>query len=375
MAGSLDTKFGLGLIGAGGFSHFSVEAFLKNSGISISGVYDVSGEKALAFAEKFNCRVFDRQADLLQDEGTDIVYINTPPFLHFEQSRKSLLAGKHVICEKPAALCATEVEELINIARDKKLLYVVNLMQRYNPLFPKIKQLVDEKLLGEFIHGYFENYASDENLDENHWMWDEKKSGGIFIEHAVHFFDLIEGWLGEGELVSSQKISRKGNYIDFWPEVQAICKYKRGLFNFYHGFHQADRMDRQELKLLFENGEISLFEWVPSRLLLKGLVSSEKLKAIEKLFPDGKIEIIQSFEGSEKKYRSHSQNRRADYLVKLDAGDNDLKYSIYGQLLKDMMDDQIKWLNDRNHQRKITEVNAFNSVKMAELANKSAIKL
>jgi len=372
MLNSSGREFGLGLIGAGGFAHFSVGSFLKNTEISLTGVYDLHAEKAKSFADKFNCSLFSSQEDLQEDSKTDIVYINTPPSLHYRQSKECLLAGKHVICEKPAALHATEVEELINLARKKNLLYVVNLMQRYNPLFPKIKQLIDEKILGDFLHGYFENYASDENLDENHWMWDEKLSGGIFIEHAVHFFDLIEGWLGKGELISSQKITRKGKHKEFYPEVQAICEYSEGLFNFYHGFHQADRMDRQELKLVFETGEISLFEWVPSMLVLKGLVLDKNLKAIQQIFPEGKTEIIRSFTGAEKDYRSHSLKRHADYFVKFETGDSELKYTIYGQLLEDMMADQIRWLNSREHQRRITDLNAFSSVKMAELATKNA---
>lgn len=362
----------IGLFGAGGFSHFSVDAFLKVPGISISGVYDVNQKNAELFAEKFKCKVFNSQEVLLSDKQTDIVYINTPPFLHYQNSKDSLLADKHVICEKPAAFFASEVEELINIAKSKSLLYVVNLMQRYNPLFPMVKSLVDKELLGKFLHGYFENYASDETLDEDHWMWDEEKSGGIFIEHAVHFFDLIEGWLGKGELIASQKNRRKGINKEFWPEVQSVCKYANGLFNFYHGFHQANRMDRQELKLVFEMGEVTLFEWVPSRLILKGLVTTKNLEAIENIFPDSHLVIEKSFEGADKAFRSHAKDRHADFLITLNVGDNNLKYSIYQELLTDMMADQIQWLKNRNHQRRITEMNALNSVEMAELANKSS---
>ena len=370
---SILQSFRISLIGAGGFSHFSVGAFLKVPGVSVTGVFDINTENAKSFAEKFNCRIFTSQSELLADSETDIVYINTPPYFHYQNSKDSLLAGKHVICEKPAAFHASEVEELITIAESKNLLYVVNLMQRYNPLFPKIKNLVDQKLLGEFLHGYFENYASDETLDEEHWMWDEKKSGGIFIEHAVHFFDLIEGWLGKGKLLASQKVRRKGINKEFWPEVQAICEYRNGLFNFYHGFHQASRMDRQELKLVFETGEVTLFEWVPSRLLLKGLVSDKNMKAIANIFQDGIIEIETSFTDKDKAYRSHSADRLADHRIKLEIGDNDLKFSIYQQLLTDMMADQIQWLKNRDHQRRITEQNALNSTRMAEEADKSAI--
>ena len=265
----------IGILGAGGFTRFSVESFLKVPDIKISGVFDLNPENSKSFSDKFGCKVFRSQEQLLEDTETDIIYIATPPFLHFIQSKKALLSGKHVICEKPAALKAEEVKELISIAHEKKLLYVVNLMQRYNPLFHKVKSIVDQKILGEFLHGYFENYASDESLDEEHWMWDEKKSGGIFIEHAVHFFDLIEGWLGIGKLIASQKITKQGLTKKIWPEVQAICKYRNGLFNFYHGFHQADRMDRQELKLVFELGDITLHEWVPTTLELYGLVNDQ----------------------------------------------------------------------------------------------------
>ena len=124
-----------------------------------------------------------------------LVYIATPPFLHYQQSKMALLAGKHVICEKPAALHVKEAEELVRLAKSSNLLYVVNLMQRYNPLYDIVKKIIDEKLLGNFLHGFFENYASDENLKCDHWFWDEEKSGGIFIEHGVHFFDMFSGWL------------------------------------------------------------------------------------------------------------------------------------------------------------------------------------
>jgi predicted dehydrogenase len=364
--------FNLGVIGTGGFSLFSVRAFLKADGIKVLGAFDYNPEALSRFCSQFNCIAFNSQKDLLDHLNVDIVYIATPPFLHFEQSRAALLAGKHVICEKPAALKSEEVRELISIAEEYNLLYVVNLMQRYNPLFPKIKTLIDKKLLGGFLHGYFENYASDESLDEMHWMWDEQKSGGIFIEHAVHFFDLIEGWLGKGELLDAQKIRRKGEKKVIWPEVQAICTYRDGLFNFYHGFHQANRMDRQELRLVFEMGDIRLFEWVPSRMLLNGLVSLEVMEKLKELFPGANISVLESFKENEKGFRSHFANRKADCRISMESGDDNLKLTIYQELLTAMMKDQLAWLKDRNHQRRITEANALHSLQMAEQANNNA---
>ena len=73
-----------------------------------------------------------------------------------------------MICEKPAALKASEAQELAALADSLQLLYVVNLMQRYNPLYSIVSTIINEKILGGFLHGFFENYASDENLGSNH---------------------------------------------------------------------------------------------------------------------------------------------------------------------------------------------------------------
>src|SRR3954447_15090978 len=111
-------------------------------------------------------------------------------------------------------------------------------MQRYNPLFEIIRQVVEQKLLGSLLHGSFENYASDENLPAEHWFWDRTKSGGIFVEHGVHFYDLFAGWLGCGRVVAAQVGVRPGTTIE--EHVQSTVRYgDTALVNFYHGFHQT----------------------------------------------------------------------------------------------------------------------------------------
>jgi predicted dehydrogenase len=147
-------------------------------------------------------------------------------------------------CVKPLALTVEQADELVGLARRQDRLLVANLMQRYNPLFDIVGQVIDRQPLGEFLHGYFENYASDENLPPEHWFWDPEKSGGIFVEHGVHFFDMLTGWLGAGEVVSAQASRRSDGCED---QVQCTVRYPGGAhFNFYHGFHQPGRLDRQE---------------------------------------------------------------------------------------------------------------------------------
>ena len=149
---------------------------------------------------------------------------------------------------------------------------IANLMQRYNPLFDSVRGLVQSQALGEVLRGSFENYASDENLPDRALVhWDRSKSGSIFREHGVHFFDLFEGWLGAGRVESAQIGVRPGTGIE--EHVNCTVRYAGdALVNFYHGFHQTGRMDRQELRLVFERGDITLYDWVPTHARIRAIL-------------------------------------------------------------------------------------------------------
>ena len=365
----------IGTIGAGGFSRFSIEAFLETGLAEVSGVYDIDRDRSGNFSDRFGGKVYDSMEDLINSPEVDLVYISTPPFLHYEQTLRALMAEKHVICEKPAALKAAEAKELVETARQKQLLYAVNLMQRYNPLFRQVKEVIDNQLLGEFLHGYLENYAADEGLEPDHWMWKQTWSGGIFIEHAVHFFDLFSGWLGDGKVISSQKLQRPGQDKPLWSRVQAIVKYPGGLVNFYHGFDQAVQMDRQEFRLLFERGEITLFEWVPTRIIIHGLVLDEHLTALQTIFGDAEIDICEVFDNGNNHFRGRFKDFQADKEIIMTSGDDVFKMERYKAMLSDMFRDQANWINDHDHERVITGMNGYTSLLMAEQADQKAVKL
>jgi predicted dehydrogenase len=318
----------IGVVGAGGFAKFAVTAFLRVPGIKLVAITDIDPGAARTMADEFNLAIYKDLGHLLTSAPVQLIYIATPPYLHYAQSRMALMAGKHVICEKPAALKVAESEDLVELAKARHLLYVVNLMQRYNPLFALVKNMVDERVLGDFRHGFFENYASDEFLGTQHWFWDPAKSGGIFIGHGVHFFDLFAGWLGEGRVLYAFQIRRAATnpIID---RVQATVLYKTGPVNFYHGFDQLKVLDRQEMRLLFERGEITLFEWVPVKMTVHGLLDGGAQPVTrEYANPGGKQEL-------------------------------------YQQMLTAMISDQWNWIKDRTHIRVIDDDNAVKSLRVA----------
>lgn len=364
----------IAVVGAGGFARFAVNEFVKIPGVQLAGVYDASLENAVLLQQiEPSAEVYDSYEALLNDAKVQLVYIATPPSLHYEQSKAALQHGKHVICEKPAAISLEHAVELRTLAAERDLLFVVNLMQRYNPLYRVVEEVIKQGVLGEFLHGYFENYASDEFLPEQHWFWDESKSGGIFIEHGVHFFDMFAGWLGEGQVVASQKLKRSGSG-EVWDRVQATVLYAKGLVNFYHGFDQPKLMDRQEMRLQFEKGDVTLFEWVPTRLQLHAIVSQNELEALRRIFPNAIIEMAEEFSPVQQS-RGRFKAMDVGYKIRLYTGKNTEKQALYQQLVQDMFRDQLRWLQDTSHVRLIDQNNAVNSLKLAVDANDLAIKI
>jgi predicted dehydrogenase len=357
-------KIHIGIVGAGSFAAFAAEAFSKLPTVKLEGITDIDHDAAEKLGRQLDIKVFDAPEEMVVCETIELIYIATPPFLHYSQSKMALLAAKHVICEKPAALKTSEAEELSLLARNSGLLYVVNLMQRYNPLYGMVKRIVEGKILGNFLRGFFENYASDEDLHPDHWFWDPNKSGGIFIEHGVHFFDLFEGWLGTGELVGAIQLERPDMVTRMIDRVQATVWYPGGIVNFYHGFNQPKILDRQEMRLQFERGALTLFEWVPVKIKLLGLLKIEQRNRVREIMGEGRIVQLEPYVNGETK---------TDHII-LEYENILGKKALYQEMLRSMLSDQLGWIRDRNHIRVMDDGNAVRSLRIAEAATGLAQK-
>ncbi len=364
-------SLGIGAIGAGGFGLFALQQFLQIPGVHLVGMAGTHREAAVAMMRRFGVPDVVEMDALLANPEVDLIYIATPPFLHYPQARAALQAGKHVICEKPLALAVEEADELVALAREKDLLCIANLMQRYNPLFEAVRRVVESRVLGECLHGFFENYASDEGLRPDHWFWDRKSSGGIFIEHGVHFFDLFEGWLGPGAVVAAQRALRPGSGVE--EQVQCTVRYDRGpLVNFHHSFAQPARLDRQEFRLLFERGTLTLEEWVPVRGRIRAVVNEEQTRALLEIFPAARLDVLKGLGGNERAARGRFKELDLAQEIELTFGAGDDKMRRYCELLRAVFADQLAWLRDRGHARKVAEQNGRDSVAMAVAATKQA---
>jgi predicted dehydrogenase len=233
---------------------------------------------------------------------------------------------------------------------------------------------VDSEYLGNFLHGFFENYASNENLDPDHWFWDHKKSGGIFIEHGVHFFDLFSGWLGKGEVIHATTMKSSNVKEKFLDRAQAVVRYKNGLVNHFHGFNQPDILDRQEMRLQFERGDMTLYGWIPTKIKVTGFISEEGENDLADAMSNYHLES--GTKGKQTiKNGWHKLAGLGGYNIELVYKDKLDKQQRYRQMLIDMMEDQLGWIMDKTHVRTIDHENAVQSLVTAEEATRIAVRL
>ncbi|MDF2824770.1 MAG: afr 4, partial [Mycobacterium sp.] len=94
-------QLGIGVIGCGGFGLFALQQFVQVPGVQVVAMAATARPAARAAAQRYGLDDLLEIDMLLAAPAVDLVYIATPPFLHYEQSKAALLAGKHVICEKP----------------------------------------------------------------------------------------------------------------------------------------------------------------------------------------------------------------------------------------------------------------------------------
>ncbi|MBD8665023.1 Gfo/Idh/MocA family oxidoreductase [Rhizobium sp. CFBP 8752] len=141
-----------------------VPALLDAENCVVSAVASRDIAKARAFADRFGVpHAFGSYDEMLASDMIDAVYIPLPTSQHVEWSIKAAEAGKHVLCEKPIALKASEIERLIAARDDNGVLISEAFMVTYAPVWHKVRDLLKEGAIGDLKHvqGAFSYFNRD----------------------------------------------------------------------------------------------------------------------------------------------------------------------------------------------------------------------
>lgn len=120
-----------------------------NPGFNFYGVWERT--KNLAQEKYPGVKTFRTLEELLDDKDIELVVVNTPSVTHYDYARQAILAGKHLIVEKPFTATAAQAQELIELARKKNVKLSVYQNRRYDSDYKTVKNILDEGWLGKII--------------------------------------------------------------------------------------------------------------------------------------------------------------------------------------------------------------------------------
>jgi predicted dehydrogenase len=222
-----------GMIGCGNVTEVkSGPAFNKVPNSVLLAVTSRNAEKAADYAQRHQVpRCYSNRDDLLEDPEINAVYIATPPDAHEEYAIAAMKAGKSVYVEKPMSLNVASSKRMLDAAKLYGAKLTVAHYRREQPVFRKIKALLDEKAIGEIkliTLSYFQSALSKEEMAETKNQWRVNPSiagGGLFHDIAPHQLDLMHYFFGPAEITIGTA-ARQADLYAADDIVAGILKFK-----------------------------------------------------------------------------------------------------------------------------------------------------
>ncbi len=154
-------------------------------------------------------------AEVLADTEIDLVSICTPSHTHFDYAKQCLLAGKHVLVEKPFTATVAEAEELIDLAKRQGKILSVFQNRRFDSDFMTVQKVVENKLLGDLVAFEIHFDRHKPILNPKRWKEIVSPANGILYDLGAHTIDQTLLLFGKATAVSGETFTqREGSEID-----------------------------------------------------------------------------------------------------------------------------------------------------------------
>lgn len=224
----------LGILGAGKIVTEALPIIAMIPDIELAAIFATprSKDKLIEMQKEYKiAKVYTDLDELLADDNIDTVYVALPNSLHFEFSRKSLLAGKNVISEKPFVPTVNELIELRSISKKRNLILVEAITNQYLSNYQIIKdnlvKLGDIKLIIANYSQYSSRY-DDFKAGKISPAFDPSRGGGALMDLNIYNLHLIVGLFGKPQDVQYRpnidgNVDTSGVVSLEYPKMQALA--------------------------------------------------------------------------------------------------------------------------------------------------------
>lgn len=254
-----------GIIGCGDVTEIkSGPAFNKVNNSALIAVMRRDAVKAKDYSVRHNVPKWYTDAnELINDSEVNAIYIATPPSSHAAHAIAAINAGKPVYVEKPMCLNAKEASMMASFAKEKNVKMVVAHYRREHAIFKKIKQLLDEKIIGEVRLATIEFFRKSlknnkGKLDQSIWRIDPAISGGgLFHDMAPHQLDLMYYFFGPIKQMGGIAINQASLYKADDLVTGNVVFDSGVVVNGIWSFSVADNLEKDHCEIIGTEGKMS----------------------------------------------------------------------------------------------------------------------
>ena len=179
----MQIKFGV--LGYGFMGHIHVDMIQGLEGAEVVAICDNDPEKLIDAPE--NIVQYKNMDDLFADENVNTVLVSISNHVHKDAVIKAARAGKHILCEKPAALSVKEFDEMMAVVKACGVKFTVHQQRRWDKDFRKTKEVYDQNTLGDIFTIQSKLYGFNGNMHD--WHIFPEFGGGMLYDWGVHLID------------------------------------------------------------------------------------------------------------------------------------------------------------------------------------------
>jgi predicted dehydrogenase len=271
-----------GILGTARISNRMASAIQSSDKGELTAIGSRNKERANKFASKFNIsETYSSYQDLLESNSVDVIYIPLPNHLHKKWTIKAIRNKKHVLCEKPFALNVNEAQNMFSEGEKNEVVIMEGFMYRFNPVVKKIKELLDQKIIGDVksVNFCFSHSIANYLNEQDNFRYSRDQGGGSLLDLGIYCINLFNFLFGFKTVKILRGLSFQKNIKDPDSTYVATLQYNNKIicqltsgFNFFgnylmisgtDGIIEVNKLTSEEKKAIIvkDNKNIVILEY------------------------------------------------------------------------------------------------------------------
>lgn len=254
----------IGIVGLGWMGRLHAEYLKDIDDCVVCAVCDKNKKTAEEVASLCGARAYTDHRELLKDPEVDTVYIVTPQMFHYEIARDVLMAKKHMLCEKPLALTATEIQKLRRMAADYPKKIMIDFPERFSVATQEAMAEIGKGAVGNIIYmrGNFRFCMKKHANTHGEWVFDKTRGGGLILESSVHLWDTVRYMTGQ-EVERVSAVAHNNEQANFEDSFACVAYLSGGAIACIdmNGWMPEDAATDKRFEIMGDKGSIYLDEF------------------------------------------------------------------------------------------------------------------